>query len=170
MLPKRLHGVAVHRLSPLMDALPTRVADAAIALTERLAFGDLRRLGFERPQRGGATRLRFEKVAISVDDGAMKAVRAGSIKVVGEVREFTTREVVTVKGERLMPDVVIAATGYVPSTETLRVIDGYTNQQLNVDTVPGIWSVGMQPGLVSYFRNALRESEKIARELSRQSK
>ncbi|MBZ9933582.1 NAD(P)/FAD-dependent oxidoreductase, partial [Mesorhizobium sp. BR1-1-5] len=49
LLPKRVGKIAVHRLSPLMARLPLRVADAVMAVTQRLVFGDLTKFGVPPP-------------------------------------------------------------------------------------------------------------------------
>ena len=55
LLPKRIGKIAVHRLSPLMARLPLRLADAAIAATQRLVFGDLTKFGMPPAPSGGVS-------------------------------------------------------------------------------------------------------------------
>ncbi|TIQ25042.1 MAG: NAD(P)/FAD-dependent oxidoreductase, partial [Mesorhizobium sp.] len=57
LLPKRIGKIAVHRFSPFMASLPARLADAVMATTQRLVFGDLRKFGLPPAPSGGASRL-----------------------------------------------------------------------------------------------------------------
>lgn len=54
IIPLRLWGIPVPRLSGLMSRLPTRFVDRLLTLTQSLAFGDLSRLAF--PKRVSARR------------------------------------------------------------------------------------------------------------------
>lgn len=170
VLPKRLRGIAVHRLSPLMDMLPSAFADLAIGFTQRLAFGNIQSFGFPKPGRGAATRLRCDHIAIPVDDGAMGAIKAGRIAVVREVDRVVGGTVYLAGGDIVEPDILIAATGYGPrlgcTLGDLSVLDAKGNPILGSDnvssSVPGLWFSGMTPGLVSYFRSVDREAGKIA--------
>lgn len=171
LLPKRLGGFAVHRLSPLMTWLPARLADRVLGWTQRLAFGDLQALGFPPGPRDAATRLLRRQIAIAVDDGAIAAIRRGRIQVVAEVESLSATAVTLRDGTRLQPDVVIAALGYAsalaPLLAPLGAIDADGRPRLRgalgATGVPGLWLVGMKPSLTSYFHQARREAKAAAR-------
>ena len=112
LLPKRINRIAVHRFSPFLARLPLWLADAAMAATQRLVFGDLTKFGLPAAPSGGASRLSADNTAIASDDGAVSAIKAGKIIVLPEVREFTRDGVILANGELIQPDIVIAATGY----------------------------------------------------------
>jgi len=177
VLPKRLRGIAVHRLSPLMDLLPARMSDLAIALTQRLAFGDVRKFGLPGSPKGAATRLRDEHVAIPVDDGAIRSIREGKAQTVPEVVSVDRARVRLKSGDVIEPDSIILATGYSADLGKLLVDLGATdtkgNPILERDrvscSIPGLFFAGMTPGLVSYFRNAHREGRAIARTVAKRS-
>jgi len=166
VLPKRLKGFAVRRLSPLMEMMPTPFADAAMAITQRLAFGNIATLGFPAARVGAATRLAQEDVAIPVDEGAISAIRAGRIQLVGEIAKFTADSVFTVSGRSIAPDIVIAATGYSSGLSDLaNEADIKINWKMMTSDTPGIWLIGMKPGLVSYFRSALNEATAMSKRI-----
>ncbi|PYE23573.1 cation diffusion facilitator CzcD-associated flavoprotein CzcO [Rhizobium sp. PP-CC-3A-592] len=156
ILPKRLLRFAVHRLSPVMQALPTPLVDRMIAATQHLAFGSLSRLGFPKGSHDAATRLVHDKIAIPVDDGAMAAIRSGQITVVRGVRSFERDAVILEDESRLTPDMVIVATGYGTSA-----LAGEP-----VGSTPGLWHMGLTPSLTSFFRETEREAAKIARSIA----
>ena len=45
ILPKRIVGIAVHQLSPILAALPVRAADALVSLLQWMMFGHLSATG-----------------------------------------------------------------------------------------------------------------------------
>jgi len=175
ILPKRLRGFSVHRLSPLLALLPTALADRVIGWTQRLSFGDLTKLGFPPGQMNAATRLTGSSVAIAVDDGAIAAIKRGRIAVVSEAVEFSDASVILENGLTLKPDVVIAAVGYSAGISELvgklGVLDERGNSVFDRRTgrtaVPGLWFVGMKPSLTSYFRQAEREATVIAESVAK---
>ncbi|WP_353812158.1 NAD(P)/FAD-dependent oxidoreductase [Mesorhizobium sp.] len=151
LLPKRMFRVAVHLLSPLIARLPTKAADAAMAATQRLAFGDLTKIGLPPAAAGGVSRLISQNTAIATDDGAVEAMKAGKVIVLPEVREFTPRGVILANGNLIGPDIVVAATGYrtglEPMVGKLGVLDGKGVPLFNGGdhdpTLPGLWFTGM---------------------------
>nr|WP_155921607.1 NAD(P)/FAD-dependent oxidoreductase [Mesorhizobium sp. L2C054A000] len=176
LMPKRIGKVAVARFGGFMAMLPTWIADAAIAATQRLVFGDLTRFGLPPAPKGGASRLGVEQIAIAVDDGAVAALKAGRISVVAPVAPFEGAGVRLNDGTVLDPDVVIAATGYRIGLEAmlgdLGVLDAKGVPKANGGTPsgqPGLWFIGMRPSLTSYFHSAGLQAQAIARQIARAS-
>ncbi len=174
ILPKRLGGFALHRLSPVMEMLPTQCVDLLIASTQFLAFGKRSKLGFPAGRADAATRLANEQIAIPVDDGCVAAIKAGRIMVVPAVAEFTRNGVRLADGREVVPDVVIAAAGYASSLphllKTIPVLDehGYPIRKDDAvsHTESGLWFIGMTPTLTSFFRQTRREACQIAAKIS----
>ena len=176
LMPKRIGKVAVARFGSFMAMLPTPIADAVIAATQRLVFGDLTRFGLPPAPKGGASRLGVEQIAIAVDDGAVAALKAGRISVVAPVAAFDGAGVRLSDGTAISPDVVIAATGYRTGLETmlgdLGVLDAKGVPKANGGTPsgqPGLWFIGMRPSLTSYFHSAGLQAEAIARQIAKGS-
>jgi cation diffusion facilitator CzcD-associated flavoprotein CzcO len=153
-----------------MARLPARVADVVMAATQRLVFGDLRRFGLPPALAGGASRLTTDYTAIAADDGAVRAIKAGTIVVVPAVREFTRDSVVLGNGNLVTPDIVIAATGYRAGLEQmvgkLGVLDGKGVPLFNGGEadpkLPGLWFTGMRPNIRGCFANARIQARAIA--------
>lgn len=171
IFPMRLYGLPVQLLSPLLEKLPVPAVDRMLALTERIAFGDLSRWGMRKHPDGGATRLMRDGVAPAIDNGFVEALKAGRVEVVPEVSRFEAAGVRLDDGRHVEPDVVICATGYRPGLEGMLghldlldrrgapVIHGAEQHQ----RCPGIWFTGMRPMLSGYFRAAGPTGEAIAR-------
>ena len=176
LLPKRIGQIAVHRFSPILARLPFKLADAVIAATQRLVFGDLAAFGLPPTPAGGASRLASEYTAIAADDGAVDAIKAGRIIVLPMVREFTRDAVVFDNGATIEPDIVIAATGYRTGLETmvgkLSVLDEKGVPVFNgADSdpkLPGLWFTGMRPSIRGCFANARIQAAAIAAKIAPQ--
>ncbi|MES0198945.1 NAD(P)/FAD-dependent oxidoreductase [Mesorhizobium sp. M0011] len=175
LLPKRIAKIAVHRLSPLMARLPLRIADAVMAATQRLVFGDLTKFGLPPAPAGGASRLTSDYTAIAADDGAVGAIKAGKITVVPGIREFTRDGVILANGSLIYPDIVIAATGYrtglEPMVGKLGVLDAKGVPLFNGGQadpkLPGLWFTGMRPSIRGCFANAGILAKAIAKRIAR---
>ncbi|RWE28208.1 MAG: NAD(P)/FAD-dependent oxidoreductase, partial [Mesorhizobium sp.] len=150
------------------------VADAAMAVTQRLVFGDLTKFGMPRAPAGGASRLTSDYTAIAADDGAVKAIKSGRILVVPGIREFTRDGVILANGGLIAPDIVIAATGYRTGLErvvgNLGVLDEKGVPLFNGGQadpkLPGLWFTGMRPSIRGCFANAGILAKAIARRIA----
>lgn len=171
VLPARLGGFPVQRLSGLIELLPAPAADRLLAATERLAFGDLGRLGLRRPTQGAATRLACSGVAPAVDDGFVAALRDNRVAALPAVARFHDAGVILADGRELFPDVVICATGYRPGLEAmvghLDILDGNgipccRDCGSGKAGCPGLWFMGMWPRPAGTFHAARRESRVVA--------
>ncbi|PLP59480.1 NAD(P)/FAD-dependent oxidoreductase [Mesorhizobium loti] len=169
ILPKRIGKIAVQRFSRITDALPIPIGNFMVALVQRLLFGDLRKLGFAPVKKGAISRLKEDHVAISADDGAIAAIKAGRIKVVASVAGFEPQHVVLADGAKVKADVVIAATGYRTGLDTmldgLDVVDSKGKPKVSgaePGGQPGLWFISMQPGIVGHFYAAGQEAKAIA--------
>ena len=170
VFPTRLFGFPVQLLSPLLDRLPVKTADWMLALTERIAFGDLRQWGLPRHADGGASRLLGEGTAPAIDNGFIRALTKGRADIVAPLEAFRADHVRLTDGRMIDPDVVICATGYRPGLEPmlghLGVLDerGFpTIDGAEQDSrYPGLWFSGMRPALSGFFRAAGRNAAAIA--------
>lgn len=175
VIPTWFLGFPVQLGSPVMVKLPTRLLDAVLAATERLAFGNLRRYGMPRRD-GGATRLERETVAPAIDRGFIAALKAGKARIVAAVSHFDGNAVVLKDGRRLQPDVIIAATGYDTGLDGILAdmdalderglpITGKNGEALHV---PDLWFAGMAPPLTGMFWAARHNSGPMAEAIQRQ--
>jgi len=175
ILPKRIAKVAVHKFSPITNALPGWLADAVVGTTQRLMWGDMTRHGLPKAPGGGVSRLRGDYTAIAADDGAMNAIKAGRIKVVPTVREFQPDGTVVLDdGQAIRPDVTIAATGYRTGLEglvgELGVLDERSFPLVNGadhPNAPGLWFLGMRPSIRGCFYASIQQAGQIAKAIAR---
>jgi cation diffusion facilitator CzcD-associated flavoprotein CzcO len=110
--PLRLAGIPLHPVSLAGRRLPLRVQDANVRVVQRVAFGDLRRYGYQRSELGAFSRIAAEGVTVAVDDGFVRALKAGRVIMKPGVDRFDGRTVCFADGSACAPDVDIFATGY----------------------------------------------------------
>ncbi len=79
--PLRLGGVPLHPVSVMGRYLPLRWQDANARVVQRLAFGDLTRLGYPRSALGAFTRAAADVVTVAVDDGIVRALKDGRVTI-----------------------------------------------------------------------------------------
>ena len=112
IMPTRFFDFPMLRLARLCALLPLPVLDAALALTQRLVYGDLSRYGFRSHPEGGGTRLERDGISPALDDGFVAAVKRDQMQIVNETVGFETDAVQLRDGSTIKPDIVICATGY----------------------------------------------------------
>jgi cation diffusion facilitator CzcD-associated flavoprotein CzcO/ubiquinone/menaquinone biosynthesis C-methylase UbiE len=170
VIPTRLGGFPVQRSAAWIGRLPTPIVDALLGATERLAFGDLERLGLPRPREGAATRLVRDGIAPAIDDGFVAALEAGRVTPVVAVARFDDSRAMLTDGTELEPDVVICATGYRPGLGRMLGHLGILGERgfprppehRVYAAVPGLWLMGMWPRLQGNFYAVRSESRRIA--------
>lgn len=172
--PTWLLGFPVHLGSPVMDLMPNWLVDRLLAVTERLAFGNLHRFGFPT-RKGGASRLYEEGVSPGIDNGFVPALKAGKARVTGPVVRFKKDAVVFEDGERLQPEIVIAATGYHTGLHTIlgkfELLNDRglprTNAKGEAIGLPGLWFAGFSTKMTGYFWAAKQNSAPMAKAIGK---
>ena len=109
----------LHPVSVAGRYLPVRWQDANARAVQRLAFGDLAGLGYPRSALGAFTRAAAEGVTVAVDDGFVRALKAGRVTMKPAVDRFDGPRVCFTDGTSCAPDAVICATGYRPGLEQI---------------------------------------------------
>ncbi|MEM1266284.1 MAG: NAD(P)/FAD-dependent oxidoreductase [Pseudomonadota bacterium] len=171
IVPQRVFGFPMHRAAHLFAAMPLWMVDPAFAMTQRLAFGDLRKHGLTSHTMGGGTRLATDGTAFAIDDGFVAAIKSGRFKVVGEVVEFSADRVSFDCFRTFDPDVVICATGYKTALEPLLGHLGVLNDAgvpkfpmgEPVPGLPGLWFNGFRPEFQGYFYSAAKGARRIGK-------
>lgn len=119
LMPDALLGFPITSWARLFEGAPAQLMDPLGRLVGRLTIGDLSDHGLPPAPYGLATELKIKRMGPVVDRGFTSALRAGAIELVAAVERFDAGTVHLSDGEKLRPDVVIAATGYRPGLEPL---------------------------------------------------
>jgi len=119
IMPPRFLGLPATLLARINESAPAWLVDRGAFLMQRLVWGDLSQYGMPRSPYGIATELRVRGLGATLDRGFVAALKAGGLKLVSAVERFDGADVVLADGERIQPQVVIAATGYRHGLEPL---------------------------------------------------
>lgn len=160
-------GIVVRRL-------PVRLVDLLAGPTARLSVPDLSAQGLPRPDTGLYSRVREGSIPVQ-DVGLIDAVRKGQVEIVAAVDGFEDGKVVLADGNRIAPDVVIAATGYARALEGLvghlDVLDGRGRPTVHgartPRTAPGLYFTGFTNPISGMFRELAIDAEKIAKAVAK---
>jgi putative flavoprotein involved in K+ transport len=118
-MPPRFLGLPTPLLARASETSPAWLVDRMAFLMQRLAWGDLSRFGMPRSPYGVATELRVRGLGATLDRGFVAALKTGGLELVSAVERFDGADVMLADGERIQPQVVIAATGYGHGLEPL---------------------------------------------------
>ena len=119
IMPARVLGIPATALARLNEGAPDWLVDRSAFVIQRLAWGDLAPHGMPRAPHGVATELRVRGLGATLDRGFVAALKARRLELVPAVERFDGQDVVLATGERVRPQVVIAATGYRHGLEPL---------------------------------------------------
>ncbi|MFE9998237.1 flavin-containing monooxygenase [Streptomyces avermitilis] len=167
-------GWAAQYTGIVVRRLPVRLVDLLAGPMARLSVPDLSAQGLPRPDTGLYSRVREGSIPVQ-DVGLIDAVRKGRVEVVAAVDGFEDGKVVLADGNRIGPDVVIAATGYARALEGLvghlGVLDGRGRPTVHgartPRTAPGLYFTGFTNPISGMFRELAIDAEKIAKAVAR---
>ena len=113
ILLRSIGGLPGDPAAMLLLHIPTRVADAQMALLRRLVLGDLTPYGLPAPTEGPFQRLaRTGEAPAVVDRSVLTAIKAGRLEVVAGVTTLDEHGARLADGSHADVDTIIAATGY----------------------------------------------------------
>jgi len=119
IVPIEFYGVPITYLARAAELAPEPLVNLIGRGLTRYAVGNLTPFGLHGAPYGIGTELRIKGLGPVVDRGIGAAVRSGRVEVVAAVDSFDRGDVRLADGERIRPDVVIAATGYRMGLEPL---------------------------------------------------
>jgi putative flavoprotein involved in K+ transport len=170
IVPRTALGLPGQAVAVVIRRLPPGIADAIIRNNQRAFIGDLSEHGLPTPPHGVYSRLLETGGLPILDIGFAGAVRRGQVEIVGAVEGFDGREVLLGGGERIAPEVVVAATGFKRGLEPLighlgllsaagrPLVHGpYCHRD-----APGIHFIGFSDPISGMFREINLDSWKIA--------
>ncbi|NUT28096.1 MAG: NAD(P)/FAD-dependent oxidoreductase [Streptomyces sp.] len=163
-------GWAAQFTSILVRRLPVRLVDRLARLMAGLSVPDLSDRGLPRPDSGLYSRVKEGAIPI-LDVGLIDAVRNGRVEIVAAVDGFEDGKVVLADGNRVSPDAVIAATGYVRALEDLvghlDVLDPHGRPVVQGARTPahapGLYFTGYTNPISGNLRELAIDAQKIAK-------
>ena len=173
IVPARLAGVPLHPIAVFSRRLPVRIQDSVLRAIQRVAFGDLARFGYPASTIGAITRVRLDDVAPAIDDGFVRALKAGRVMMTPAIDHIDRRDVHFVDGTVCQPDIIVCATGYRPGLESLagHLVDldrlgmppfrGTTGSPAH----PGLWFFGLNRSPYGNMHIRRAEARRLAKRL-----
>ncbi|GEC06601.1 monooxygenase [Streptomyces spinoverrucosus] len=169
-------GWAAQYSGVLVRRLPVGLVDRLARPMARLSVPDLTEYGLPRPGTGVYSRVREGAVPVQ-DVGLIDAVRKGRVEIVAAVDGFDGDKVVLADGDRIGPDAVIAATGYVRALEPLvghlDVLDDRGRPVVHgaraPKNAPDLYFTGFTNPISGMLRELALDAEKIATAVARRS-
>ena len=149
LVPRDLNGRPVQVTGKQLEKLPFGLGDWLGSQIRKIYFGDLSKYGLKMSKESPTKLLRETGKTPLIDLGTIAAIKAGKIKVAGDIDHFTEAGVVfKQKGQRAF-DAVILATGYAAKIEELvergaDLLDDYgcTKNPIGTDFHQGLYFVG----------------------------
>jgi putative flavoprotein involved in K+ transport len=169
--PRQVLGFPSLLGAVLMRRLPAKAGDIVLGGLARMVIGDLTRHGMPAPREGISSKYQRTKVTPILDTGIVGAIRSGAVEIVSAVEAFDRGAVTLADGERISPDVVIAATGYRRGLERmvghLGVLDPHgdpvAHGARSVPGAPGLHFIGYVHPFSGNIREIAIHARKIAR-------
>ena len=115
ILPRDLLGLPILTWAIAQSRVPARVADALNAPIIRLAVGSIENLGLVRAAKGPRRMTEEDGRVPLLDVGTVAMIRAGRIKVRGDIARFEPKTVVFAQSPPEPFDAVVLATGFRPA-------------------------------------------------------
>ncbi|NGO08469.1 NAD(P)/FAD-dependent oxidoreductase [Streptomyces sp. HC44] len=165
--PTQLTGILVRRL-------PVGLVDRLAGPVGKISVPDLSAQGLPRPDTGLYSRVKEGAIPVQ-DVGLIDAVRKGRVEVVAAVDGFEDGKVALAGGDRIGPDVVIAATGYRRALEDivghLGVLDESGRPVVHgartPENAPGLYFTGFTNPISGMFREIALDAQKIAKAIAK---
>jgi cation diffusion facilitator CzcD-associated flavoprotein CzcO len=169
VIPRELLGLPILVFPIAEQWLPPRVADMINAPLLRVALGSIEKLGLKRSPKGPLQSIDEDGRVPLIDIGTLDAIRAGRIKLRGDVARLEPKTVAFAKSPPEPFDALILATGFRPD---LRALLPDAKGVLNAagaplvsgraTAEPGLFFCGAIPASVGQFRQIGVEATRIA--------
>jgi len=173
VVPRDFLGMPTQLTSIRMRWAPLPLADAIGRLVSRLAFGDLTRHGFARPDVGPLSAIKRRGRIPLIDVGTIAAIKRGEIAVKPAVERFTEAGAAFADGTGEEFDAAVLATGYRPALADFVAVPGV----LDDAGVPRVWRgggacpnlyfVGYRQPATGLLREIAIEAEAVAAQIAR---
>jgi hypothetical protein len=171
-VPRDFLGLPTQLTSIRLRRLPLALGDRIGRLVSRLAFGNLARHGFGRPELGPLSAIKLRRRIPLIDVGTIAAVKRGAIAVKPAVARLTESGALFADDSAGDFDAVVLATGFRPALEELLAIpgvldaDGYPLDWRGGGACPNLFFVGYELASTGHLREIALRAEAVAAELA----
>jgi len=172
VLPRDFLGMPTQLTSIRLRNAPLALVDTIGRAVSRLAFGDLARYGFARPELGPISAIRLKKRIPLLDIGTIGAIKRGAIAVKPAVAHLTARGAAFDDGSEETFDAVVLATGFRPALAEIVDVpgaldaEGYPRGVKSEGAAAGIYFVGYRNVATGLLREIGLEAETVASDVA----
>ena len=159
-------------LAAALQRLPMWIADSVDAFIRRKTVGDLAPYGLNLPGEGTFSAFRRQDAQPTiVDSDVVEAIKGGRIEIIVGVSSVDAHGVRLDDGTMLLPDTIIAATGFrtglQPLVGHLDVLDdeGMPRDSIGSATAAGLYFLGYEKGVGVIGPRARRATRDLCRQL-----
>jgi cation diffusion facilitator CzcD-associated flavoprotein CzcO len=175
VIPRELFGIPILTISILQSQMPARLADAVNAFLLRFVIGDLTQYGLRKLPYGPITQMRRDAHIPLIDVGTVKLIKAGQVRVYGEIREFCEDGVIFTDGRRIQVRAVVLATGYRSRVNAFLTgmaaaaydAEGTPLSSGRESSMPGLYFCGYHISPTGILREIALEAKKISASIAR---
>jgi hypothetical protein len=173
VVPRDFLGLPTQLTSIRLRRLPLALGDRIGRMVGRLAFGNLARHGFGRPELGPLSAIKLRRRIPLIDVGTIAAVKRGAIAVKPAVARLTETGAVFSDDSAGNFDAVILATGFRPALAELLAIpgvldaEGYPLDWRGGGVCPNLFFVGYELAATGHLREIALRAEAVAAEIAR---
>jgi indole-3-pyruvate monooxygenase len=174
VVPRDFLGMPTQLTSIRTRKLPLALRDRIGRLVSRLAFGNLARHGFGRPELGPLSAIKLRRRIPLIDVGTIGAVKRGEIAVKPAVERFTETGATFSDGSAGEFEAAILATGFRPALEEMLVAvpglldgQGYPLDWRGGAVAPNLFFVGYELAATGHLREIAIRAEAVAAEIAR---
>lgn len=187
ILPKSVFGISLAGVGVAIRPLPTTLVDSILHALRRLFIGDLTSYGLPFPRTPVSQQFARTQVVPIVYDPFADDIRAGRIRVVGQIQKIERQIVHVFKSIETEPqeplekaalkvDAIVAGTGFRTGLTKLIQIPGITNEDdrpvaqgaYEFPGAPGLFIIGHFVPLSGYLREIRHDAGRIARKIGKQ--
>jgi indole-3-pyruvate monooxygenase len=168
IVPRDFLGMPMQLTSIRVSKLPIAVGDRLGRVVSRLAFGDLSRHGFARPELGPLSAVKVRRRVPLIDVGTIAAIKRGEIAVKPGVERLTETGAVFADGSTAALDAVVLATGFRPALAEIVAVpgvlddEGYPRDWRGGGACPNLFFVGYYQPATGLLRQIAIDAEMVA--------
>jgi cation diffusion facilitator CzcD-associated flavoprotein CzcO len=166
IIPRDFLGMPTQLTSIRLRNMPPKLVDTLGRAVSRIAFGDLSKYGFARPELGPLSSVRLRARIPLIDVGTIGAIKRGAIEVRPGVARFTERGVVFTDEKEESFDSVVLATGFRAALADIVDVPGALENGFprgwKSDAARGLYFVGYRNVATGLLREIGLESQSVA--------
>lgn len=166
-------GIPILEISHLLSHLPPRVADALTVPIRQLLYSDIGKLGLTKMKYGPFEQIRKDRTAPVLDIGTIKHIRAGHIKICGEIDFVEENHVYFKDGKSVAVSAIIGAIGYDPNYADLVDVNKnrFDDLKLSIDHQKyfgkdGLYFCGYWIAPTGQIHEIASDAKKIAKDIA----